>query len=224
MALGWRNQYLRYKDFFLNIVAVYKKRPDLKVFLELVLSISTVTIFIVFALKPTAVTIIGLVKEIDEKEKIIAGLDQKILDLGTASRLYVENQEKLAILDLAVPEEPNPESIAQQVQGLAQKNSVEVLGLSIGQVTLIGKDSAPKKDKDVTPLPENSHAIPISISIKGSYPSLNAFIHDFENLRLASKVDVLGVSSSAGETEQIITVSISGRVPYVRGITNNEAK
>ena len=68
MALGWRGQYYRYKDYFLNIVALYKQRRDLRAFLEVILSLSTVIIFVVFALKPTALTIISLYNEIKVKK------------------------------------------------------------------------------------------------------------------------------------------------------------
>ena len=62
MATGWRGQYIRYRGFFLNIVDLYKKRADLRAFLEVILSISTVTIFLLFALKPTMLTIVSFVK------------------------------------------------------------------------------------------------------------------------------------------------------------------
>src|SRR4030042_3130394 len=154
MALGWRDQYNRYKGYFLNIVNLYKQRADLRAFTEVILSITTITIFIVFALKPTALTIIALAKEINEKKETSAKLDQKISDLQEASLVYSQSQTAILSVNTAIPDGPQPDIISGQVVGLAGKNSVRVLGLSVGQVALIGKDSAAKKSTDLRPLPE----------------------------------------------------------------------
>ncbi|MDP1710294.1 MAG: hypothetical protein Q8L28_01635, partial [bacterium] len=92
MAQGWRKEYSRYKEYFLNVVNLYKQRADLRVFLEIILSLTTITIFAIFALKPTAVTIIGLVNEIKDKENSLSGLNQKINDLKTARNIYNQSQ------------------------------------------------------------------------------------------------------------------------------------
>ena len=39
MALGLRKDYLRYKSYFLNIVSLYKRKEDLRMFLEIMLSL-----------------------------------------------------------------------------------------------------------------------------------------------------------------------------------------
>ena len=43
MAVGWRKDYTRYQRYFLNLFAVYKNRDDVKAFLEIVLSLATIT-------------------------------------------------------------------------------------------------------------------------------------------------------------------------------------
>ena len=68
MEAGWRKEYTRYRGFFLNIAQVTQKRQDVKLFLEIALTISTIVIFTIFALKPTMVTIAEVVKEIKHKD------------------------------------------------------------------------------------------------------------------------------------------------------------
>lgn len=213
MALGWREQYNRYRGYFLNIVNLYKQRADLRAFTEVILSIGTIVIFLLFALKPTALTIIALVKEIDEKKQTEAALDQKISDLQRASTVFAQNQTSLQNLDSAVSTTPKPDAISGQVGGLAAKDSVNVLGLSVGQVTLVGKAEV-KKSKELKPLPENSFEMPVSISIQGDYQNLISFMNDLENLRIAAKVDQVGIGSSENKGERIIVALISLRVPY----------
>ena len=85
MALGWRGSYSRYKEFFLNITALYKKKAELRAFLEIILSLSTIIIFLLFALKPTVITIVSLLQQIREKQDTLSGLTQKVSDLQKAN-------------------------------------------------------------------------------------------------------------------------------------------
>jgi hypothetical protein len=217
MALGWRGQYFRYKEFYLNILALYRRRADLRGFIEIILSLSTIAIFLVFALKPTALTIISLVKEINGKKTTLVGLNQKVNDLQTAQGVYIQNQDLISNVDTAVATKPLPDAISKQIVGLAAKNSVSVSGLSIEQVTLIGKSASPKKTAEFKPLPGDSKEMAVSMSIKGDYLSLLSFVKDLENLRIISKIDLVGISSSVNSGERTTIAKISIRVPYLGG-------
>lgn len=216
MALGWRGQYLRYQEFFLNIMALYRRRADLRAFLEVVLSLSTIIIFLVFALKPTALTIISLYNEIKEKQNTVAVLDKKIADLRTASNVFNQNRELLPQIDTAVMNVPQTDTVAKQIQGIATKDSASVLGISMGEITLIGTPS--KKSAASTglePLPGGVMEMPIAVSIRGDFANLIAFLKDFENLRTIAKLDVLGINASTTDTGRVIVALISGRLPYL---------
>lgn len=215
MALGWRSQYYRYKDFFLNIVALYKQRRDLRQFLEVILSLSTVIIFIVFALKPTALTIISLYNQIKSKQATLNSLNQKIGDLQKASGAFNANQNLIPDVDAAVFDNPEPDTISKQILGLSSKDSVTLLGISVGQVVLLGKNTVAKGSSDFEPLPGGALSMPVSISVKGTYPNILAFVKDLENLRIPCKVDSLAVNSSQNEGEKIIVGTITARVPYL---------
>jgi hypothetical protein len=214
MATGWRVQYFRYKDLFLNIVTLYKQRRDLRAFLEVVLSLSTIIIFVVFALKPTAITIISLYGQIKNKENTLSSLNQKISDLQTASKAYNQNKDAVSKINAAIFGIPEPDTVSKQVLGLATKDSVTLLGISVGQITLLGKSTLPK-DPSTKPLPENALPMPISISAKGNFSSLLSFVKDLENLRIPIKTDSLTINSSQTEGGSVIVVTIIGRVPYL---------
>lgn len=215
MALGWRGQYSRYKEVFLNVSVVYKRRADVRMFLEIVLSLSTVIIFLLFALKPTVLTIISLVKEINEKQTAIAGLDQKIRDLNTARNIYSQEASSIPIVESAVPETPDIQTLVGQVQGMASKNSVNLLGFSVGEITIIGTDQKKKTKSDVKSLPEGSREIPVSVSVSGEYQNLNSFLSDLENFRRPFKFDTLGINSTETAEGRSIVAVITGRFPYL---------
>ena len=215
MAVGWRGSYLRYREYFLNIANLYKQRADLRAFLEIILSLSTITIFLLFALKPTALTIISLTQEIREKKQTVAELDKKISDLKIATSVFAQNQAFIPDINAAIGTIANPEVFAKQVQGLASKNGVSIQGMSIGQITLVGKDAGTKKSSETKPLPEGAREMQVSVSVKGDYIALLSFIKDLQNLRLANKVDILGISASTTESGRVIVAVISGRVPFL---------
>ena len=90
MALGWKKDYLRYKSFFLNVLAIYKQRTDLHLFSEILLSLITILLFGIFAIRPTLLTIAQLVKDIRGKEATLALMDQKINSLNRARAILAE--------------------------------------------------------------------------------------------------------------------------------------
>jgi hypothetical protein len=215
MALGWRGQYARYKDFYLNVLSLYKKRADLRMFLEVMLSLATVIIFSLFALRPTVITIISLVKEIDEKEAVVAALDQKISDLQVARNVYSQELPNIPVIEDSIPTSPSPDIIVRQIEGLSSKNSVQVLGVSVGELTLVGKEVSKNKNNDLKPLPAGTKEMTISIGVTGTFQNLNAVVKDIENLRIPIKVDILGVNASSTEAGRIIVAVISGRIPFL---------
>ena len=215
MALGWKGQYNRYREYFLNISNFYKQRADLRAFLEIILSLSTIVVFLLFALKPTVLTIISLLQEIKNKQTTVAALSQKIDNLQTAQDIFTQNQDSISNVNIAVGTAPQPDIIMQQVEGLANKDSVTILGASVAQVVIVGSVPTKKSSSDLKPLPSDANEMPISISVKGNYANLTSFVKDFENLRIVTKIDTLIISSTNGETGQIISVTITGRVPFL---------
>jgi hypothetical protein len=215
MATGWRGQYYRYRDFFLNIASLYKNRKDIKAFLELVLSLTTIIIFTIFALKPTVLTIISLYNQINSKRDTLNLLNQKISALQTANNVLSQSQNSVPKIDASVFTNAEPDTVSKQILGLAQKDGVNLLGVSIGQIMLIGKETASKNESELKPLPDGAQAMPVSISIKGNYSNLVSFIKDFENLRIPIKIDTLAINSSQSQEGSVIVGIVTARVPFL---------
>lgn len=215
MALGWRGQYLRYQGFFLNIVELYKKRQDLRMFTEVIMSISTIIIFLVFALKPTVLTIISLFQEINVKKDTISQLDQKINALSKAQSLYSQQTSLISIAESSIPDKAKPESFVRQVEAVSSKDSASILGISVGEVTLAGTNPQKIKLSDLKPVSGKSKEMTFSISVSGGFASLNSFLNDLESLRRPLKVDILGINSSLTDKGRVIVAVISGRTPFL---------
>jgi hypothetical protein len=216
MALGWRKEYLRYKQFFLNIVALYKRNQDLKMFLEVLLSLATISFFTFFALKPTLVTIADLYKEIQAKEETVSKMDQKIQNVSTAQSVYEGELSRIPLTQNSVPNTPIPEIFARQIEGLAVTNGLNLLGVSVGQVTLVGVEKKiPAAEGELQPLPEGARTLSFSVSVTGAYPQLSKFLLEMEGLRRPIKIDNVGLTASQTEEGKKLVLLVSGRVPYL---------
>ena len=215
MALGWRKEYIRYKEYFLNVLTIYKQKEDLRMFLEILLSLATVSFFGAFALRPTLVTIAALLTEINSKEEIVAKLDTKIQNLALATSLMESETARLPLIENAVPASASPETLVRQVEGLAAKNGVNLLGVSLGQVTLLGEVKKVPPEEGVTPLPEDALGISFSVSLSGNYSELLGFLADLEKLRRPLAIDTTGMTTTETEEGKTLVILVSGRAPYI---------
>ncbi len=224
MALGWRKNYLRYRSYFLNIANIYKQRPDLKVFLELILTLATISFFVLFALKPTLLTVIELLKEIEAKEETVEKMNTKIQNLQQAQTLYIQEGTRIKLLETALPDNPAPDLFVRQMEGLATNYSVNLLGITIGEVTLLGEEKEKRSKVELQPLPEGSKGITFSVSTAGSYQGLVNFLSALENMRRPVKIDTLNILSPQLEEAQNLILVIAGRTPYLKENSNTESK
>lgn len=215
MAMGWKKQYFRYKDFFLNISLLYKRREDVRMFLEIMLSLATVTVFSLFALRPTVLTISQLIKDNKTKEDIVAKLDEKTLALTNAQNVYEQETDNISAIKYAVPDQANVDSLIRQMELLASQNSVKILNFISEGVILVGKTQTPPVDSTLSSFPKNSGSVAFSITVTGDYASLFTFQKGLENLRRPIRIDSAKIFTVASETGTVQNLSISGRSPYL---------
>ena len=184
-------------------------------FTEVILSLTTIIIFLVFALKPTILTIINLVQEIQSKKDTVAQLDQKIAALQRAQSVYSSQSSFISIAESSVPSSAQPEAFVRQIEGISSKNSVNILGISVGQVALAGAETQKAKLSDLKPVSSKAKEMSVSISVSGNFSNLTSFINDLDNLRRPIKIDILGINSSITDKGRVIVAVVSGRVPFL---------
>lgn len=217
MEGNWKQNYIRYRQLFLNIWAIYNAKPNLSIYLELVLSILTVGILAYFAIRPTVLTILELNSTITAKEETVAKLEQKVRNLQSANQELVSQASRIELVKQAVPERASPEIFINQISTLSSQSSVNILAISIADVDLVGKNpSAPQKTEEVAKLPTGSEGVKFNISASGDYASLNNFIDLLEKLRRPIKFDGLSINTSLTDSGKILVLSISGRLPFLR--------
>lgn len=216
METGWKKNYSRYREFFLNIWRLYNTKPSLKIYLELMLSMTTIAVFALFAIKPTVLTIIELNKEIKTKEDTISKLNQKIRNLQTANMLLQSEENRLPLINEAIPSDDSTEILVRQIEILSNQNSVQLLSFSASDVNLVGKKEIKKKSGDLISLPEGGNELEFAFSATGSYANLTNFIRAIENLRRPVKVDSFLINANIANGTRVLTLTVAGRVPFVQ--------
>ena len=188
-------------------------------FLEITLSLVTISFFAVFALKPTLLTIAELTKEIKTKEETVTKMDEKIQNLERGQQIYTQEQTRISLLKDAIPSAPVPDSFVRQIEGVTTKHPITILGMSIGKVTLVGEEKAQKKSDEFEALPGGARGVSFSISATSSYLDLAAFLSTLQNLRRPVKIDAATINSSETDIGRFIVLVITGRTPYLREST-----
>ncbi len=217
MANNWKNDYMRYKDFFLNVLQVYYAKPNIKIYLELILSLTTIIIFSIFAIKPTILTIIELNKEIQTKENTITEIKQKLIDLQKANDIMQNEAEKLARIETAIPSSATPENIILEMERLANKNSLQILNLSMSEVIIMGNEKLKKRGAETfEKLPLEADELPFTVSLSGSYQNLVLLISDIENQIRPIKIDSLTINTSTTDEGKVLILTVAGRLPFVK--------
>ncbi len=210
MNPGWRKQYLRYKAYLNNVLGHYQRRAGVRVYLEIFLSLATVSLFSVFALRPTLLTIAELIKDIEAKKNVVAVLDEKISNLTRAQLLYDQERKRIQLLASAIPNKPEPEILIRQVEGVSSKNATNVNSLTLGPTVILGT-SKPAQPNDK---PTETDNVSFSLTTSAEYPLLLDLISDIESLRRPVIIDSLNINTSEGKEGKTLTLSVQAKVPF----------
>lgn len=222
MAANLRTDYVRSQRYFTDIVALYKRRPDLKAFMEILLSLGTIGVFAMFAIRPTLLTISNLLTEIKSKEETIAQMDEKITNLSAAQQILQQQKPVIDLLADAVPTDSKLDGYIRQVEGLIGRNSLQVFGLASGEITLSGTKVAqtkvnanPNQAKTQSDFPPSAVPIEINVSVAGGYPSIASFLNNLSNLRRPILFDTVNFATTQVESGETLVLTVGGRIPYI---------
>lgn len=213
MEGGWRQSYQRYKSYFLNVVSQYEKRADIKVYLEILLSLATISILAIFAIRPTFITIAELLKEIEGKQETLATMEEKVENLKTAQNVYNNNIAEIDLLNIAIPDTPSVDALARQIEGLSGKHQINVSSIN-SDGAVLSSTNGPENSAQAEDLPEGAASVNFSINTDATFPALSNFLSDMESLRRPVKFKIISVRNLITEEGEIIVLGIEAKVPF----------
>lgn len=187
------------EKFYQNPVAI--------VSFELFLSLGAVIFFALFAIRPTLLTMSDLLKEIEDKRDLNQKLIQKIAALSTAQSQYLNLEERLHVLDEAIPTDPELLQVLKIIEKIASEQQ-----LVISQVNLT---EIPDSSIEKIPFAEMKRKnISMTISVHGDYQSIRSFVEQLMKSRRALIVESVNFSVDDNRGSKKLEASLTVTAPY----------
>lgn len=200
----WYRYYTKYRSYLSSNLHKVTAKEEVKAYLEILLSLTTVIIFSVFALKPTLITIAKLYKDITYEQMVIEKMDKKIANLKTSQDLLNKEAQNISYLQQAIPEEAKPEVVIRQIEGITQEGLISLNYLNTGSTPLIG------------PAVETT-TIPLNLSLAHDFPKIITFVKSLESLRRQITIQGITITKETlfQEGEKDITGVITAYTQFV---------
>jgi len=215
MALDYKSSLARYRRY----VQLVAEKPLLQASLFVIFSLVLMIVLLVLALRPTLVTIAGLVGEIRQQKSLSDQLNEKILKVQEASAILSQNRQRLEVLDEAVPDRPMWLNMAEAVQSTASVSGLVVVDMEMGPIQISGSEPVTTKPKDQnavaeeSPMPVGVAGISFEMTATGDYGQIRQFLATLENLK---RIVLLSEARIYKGDAGLLTVTVKGDVGYAQ--------
>jgi Tfp pilus assembly protein PilO len=195
-----------------------------------------VIMLFLLAIQPTLITIGKLNKQIENFEKIKKELQIKKQTLDELLNSYSLIESQLYLVDEAMPEGTNFDTLEKQIRYLVQENNLGINSLAFSGFSLYQddekeksgnkKEKAVKKEEKESPSLFESDAIQtlsISLSVSGTYDNIKKFLQmSSDTLRLVTINSVnFQKQNKRGRGNDPIAADIRATVYYYKEINLN---
>lgn len=209
-----QSSYYRYRRYFTNINQLYRQKK-VRVYTQVVLSIFVIAFFLLFAIKPAAVTIAGLAKKINDQKLALEKLEKKVQMLTQARRNYLAIQADLYLVEQTLPTKPEISYFIKELEILTRQADINLNTTQFGQVTL--------KEKKATPQ-EKPKEIGFTLTASSDYQKLKNFLQVLGSLRRTVIVNAISFSTGKKEKDETkpLNLNLQADVYYLTTPKENE--
>lgn len=192
----------RYFRYFTYIEPVIKT-PFIRTYGSLILTILTLVIFIIFAIKPTIETILILQKQLSEQQQILDKLNQKSKNLSLGRKNYLSldktTQEKI---NFAIPTTPQIGDLTRVLEDITKSTEASISAIQFQNFSI----SPPQKKKILA-------EIPFNYNFESSYLSALTIL---SRLQSSSRlISIKQLQFSRTETGKVL-ITTSGKAYYLK--------
>ncbi len=191
----------------LSALSQFYSRPIARVSVELLLTLCTVLFFALFAIRPTLLTMSDLIKEIDDKKKLDQQLSQKIAAMSSAQTEYLRLEDRLAVLDEALPNQPNIIEAVKIIEKTASDRNIAIVSLNVAEI--------PSETTETVNFEQlTRQQVSASVTLTGDYLTIRQFIEDLKQTRRSFVIDTVVFSLSEESGSQSLRATITVNIPY----------
>lgn len=167
-------------------------------YLEITATFALITVFLLLAIKPTALAISSLLGEIKSKELASQKMKAKINSIIQAQESFSQAQEKYSILESGFPSNPNFYQAANNFSTVSNKSSINLKQL----VFNVSDDEDVKEDKTKNKTNKTlTKSFTMGISSNSQYQSALVFIKELLNNRRLIDISSIRFSRPSEKTQ-----------------------
>lgn len=201
------NDSAKYYSRYYTYINPLLKSPTVKLYGTYTLTIFAVTVFIIFAIKPTLETITVLQTKLENSKTVLERITQKSENLSLAKKNYEalgpETKQKINNL---VPNKVFIQSVIQSLEQAAKTNQASISALQFQPITITNKDETLTNSTLAT--------VDFTFNVEGSYSTLLKVITSIQNSSRLISIENLIFNKSADAS--IIVMSASGKAYYLK--------
>jgi len=188
------------RERFYNSLA---KDPMARLSLELIVTVIFILFLFIIAIKPTIVTITEIQTNLENLQTFNGKLTTKIKTLKKLSAIFQDNQQRFALLDTAIPPQPEFTLFEKQLRYLIIANNFDILSLSFSRVPLLEsaltEQDEPVNTKDKKGENDLSDKINVNLAANGSYESIKNFISQLQTLNRLVTINSFTISQTSDD-------------------------
>lgn len=172
-------------------------------YFTITLSLLSLSFFGLFAIRPTIITAVSLVKSVSELRKLNQDYENKISNIIQAQAEYEKIREDLDKIEEALPADADFQKIARGLENFAIRSSVNINQLQI--------DGAPISPSGSSQKLENLNFVFIA---SGNYPSIYSYISHLLNWKRIITLKSLEISQEASTASGNLHLTLKGSGHY----------
>ncbi len=203
----------RYSRYYTFIQPVFKNNT-FQTYGILVFSLITIIFFLIFAVRPTILTIISLQKTIKQQNMILDEANKKSDDLTSARNEYnaLDPDTKSKVLAL-IPTSASLPCFLNYISTLAIAEEATISSIQVEPTNLAGTSECIIEDTDITTEKATLSEIDFTMNAQGNFESVVSFLENLKKLNRLIMVDTATMSKSSDNNP--INLSVTGRIFYL---------
>ena len=184
-----------------NLANLYKK-PAAQVSMALILTIFAIIFFGIFAIRPTLATIVELNKRIDDQKIVVEKLEKKATALATAQSEYLLIEEKIPLIDAAIPKTQSLDTLLTQIEGIAATLNAPIDSIQVDEISF-PEELVDEKDVGIV------LDLPLNITISSTFMDIKEFMVLLSKIKRLVSVESISFSSETVEDGKLLKMNLS---------------
>lgn len=172
-------------------------------YLTLTLSLLSLSFFGLFAIRPTLITAISLLKGVGDLQKLNVEYEGKIGSLIKAQSEYEQIRNSFLLIDAAIPVNANFSKLARSVEQFAQRENFNINQMQIDSTS-------------ISQLPSTGKLYDFGFNLigTGKYPAITSFISHLLNWKRIITINSLELTQEGSTLSGTLRLSLKATAYY----------